>query len=842
MAEPHFLDAARRSKAVVKEAARLQIRMDAPDCITFAPDQTKSHNSFKRIFHVPALPEPKEAMYNFEWDIAKHEGREYVPPSSFVIGDDEELTPAQKIVQETRKEAASSAVAQDQEAQTPSETTKKSDVVHQEDSTTRKSSTEDNPMAQNDDDPSIESDELNNKQHQTMESEEASRPNESMPADSKQPESGQKVQQDVSEPVSDTQNDQVASSNEEAPHDEPKAAALDDVTTDTKDSASKQDSSEKAQNSCAEARNENEGHDKTAEGTDAPAHQTAQNKEEDPQQDPAATPNATEQEEKEPKDVDIGLDHQDAEKNEKDTGEAMEPLTLEANAHAKPEPEESHGSHSMDLPREPNLEQDSAEKQDPDASVTSKATGPSNDEEERVADDAAVLEKPQAPKDDKEAEATITEDSHSGTMTAKNTETISEGPSQKIEPTPAQQDQENESAEASEPNPDLAKPGKAMDDHPSKDAQAKANKNDVNDTASIMTRASTMSHYAPSVSAFSVMAEQSLSGKLDNLPAIVQKNLQVKDYKVPPSISSKDDGKKPWSSSTWSSNRAFEMLHQQPPGRDSGTQWASVNGVGDTTSSVSQNVTLDIISALFVPDPRPWRPYRFVRRTNPRQVLVMCAGTALSPQQIRSAEIAHRVASGNMKKEEAAKSLASYYSTTENTDLQAGLGFIYSPDKAICQALQEELDVSRVEKNFARRLERPEFPATTTRHRAALRSVIAALEYIRWEEEGFDKIVLATHHGWIVRGIAYDIWEWRQNGWRFMRNNPLGLPGESVPDRDLWELLDYVVRQYESIDCNCRFWHIPKSANQQAIALAEMGALKTNQQPGTVRWTKTKRA
>ncbi|WFD23693.1 hypothetical protein MEQU1_002387 [Malassezia equina] len=397
------------------------------------------------------------------------------------------------------------------------------------------------------------------------------------------------------------------------------------------------------------------------------------------------------------------------------------------------------------------------------------------------------------------------------------------------------------SSESSEAGSSKVEPTETTDhDVPKLETSETKHFKDSKDVTSVYTSGSTTSKYAPSVSAFSVMADRSLHGKLNNLPAEVQRNLHVKDYKIPPSINTKDDGKKPWDSSTWSSNRAFEMLNQQPKGRDSGSQWTAISGAGDTTSSISQEVTTDIIAALFVPDPRSWHPYRFVRRTNPRQVLVMCAGTALSPHQIKSTEVAHRVAAGMIPREEAAKSLASYYSTTENTNLQAGLGFIYSPDKAICDALHENFDATRVEKNFARRLERPEFPATTTRHRAALRSVIAALEYIRWEEEGFDKIVLATHHGWIVRGISHDIWEWRQNGWKFMRNSVLGLPGENVPDRDLWELLDYVVRQYESIDCNCRFWHIPKSANKEAIALAEMGALKTNQQPSTVRWTKSK--
>ena len=44
------------------------------------------------------------------------------------------------------------------------------------------------------------------------------------------------------------------------------------------------------------------------------------------------------------------------------------------------------------------------------------------------------------------------------------------------------------------------------------------------------------------------------------------------------------------------------------------------------------------------------------------------------------------------------------------------------------------------------------------------------------------------------------IWEWRQNNWRFTHDPSYSLPGGSVPDRDLWELLDYIVRQYELIE------------------------------------------
>ncbi len=86
-----------------------------------------------------------------------------------------------------------------------------------------------------------------------------------------------------------------------------------------------------------------------------------------------------------------------------------------------------------------------------------------------------------------------------------------------------------------------------------------------------------------------------------------------------------------------------------------------------------------------------------------------------------------------------------------------------------------------MEPNFSRRLERPPELATTTVRRAALRAALAALEFTRWEAEGFDKIVIATHHGWLVDGISRWIWEWRHNKWRLMAESPLGQIDEQVP-------------------------------------------------------------
>lgn len=104
------------------------------------------------------------------------------------------------------------------------------------------------------------------------------------------------------------------------------------------------------------------------------------------------------------------------------------------------------------------------------------------------------------------------------------------------------------------------------------------------------------------------------------------------------------------------------------------------------------------------------------------------------------------------------------------------------------------------------------------------------------------------------------IWEWRQNNWRFTHDAPGAIPGGDVPDRDLWELLDYVVRQYELIEYVVQ--HLNANPQLQLSILAypkqtkprssetfrarsskyhvtfNLYQAKTNQHFTTVRWTK----
>ncbi|WFD36023.1 hypothetical protein MCUN1_002894 [Malassezia cuniculi] len=390
-------------------------------------------------------------------------------------------------------------------------------------------------------------------------------------------------------------------------------------------------------------------------------------------------------------------------------------------------------------------------------------------------------------------------------------------------------------------------------DATTKDAQTdtQAPSSSKTDNAAHTSSTAAPSTYAPSIASVRTTQSQISNASAttvlsranpDGLSRQVRSHLKESTFKYPASIGNAKFKNQVWNAPTEVQLRSVELLSGHPEGRDPGTQWETVSGYGTESDSQIISGNVELISKLFVPDSRPWHPLRLVRRSDPRQVLLLCAGTALNSNQAKAAELALNIAKdGKSPIDMSKRSLASYFGSTENTTLRGGLGVVICPTPDLCNACDlpiSDKDKDRVELNFSRRLERPDYLHYTSRHRAALRSAVAALEYIRWEEEGFDKIVIATHHSWIVQGITRDIWEWRRNNWRLTRECALGGPGDDVPDRDLWELLDHVVRQYEEIDCNCRFWHIVKDANLDALRLAEIGALKNDQQPATVRWTR----
>ncbi|PWN48885.1 hypothetical protein IE53DRAFT_388898 [Violaceomyces palustris] len=399
------------------------------------------------------------------------------------------------------------------------------------------------------------------------------------------------------------------------------------------------------------------------------------------------------------------------------------------------------------------------------------------------------------------------------------------------------------------------------------------------DRASILTNQTANSQRSVS----SRMTALTLSAKDQGglLPGVVRSNMSITSSKIPPSVSGIDRANHPWNSTTRTSHRSLdrpsqrekqsgrlEFLDRNSVGRVPGPgevdlepDFAKENGVAQEAKSILSSrasvLTTDTsastvritgrkgggqhlkVEDVFLPDPRGWRPLRYVRKVDPRQLLLLCAGATLTPAEVEAYKVAASGATSALSSTSDYKSLAQSFGSSENTDLRAGLGFVFCPSKdprAILPSPRSDVfdDGSdgektsiktrrtarsttttsttasrisefygggeRVDANFSRRLERPAQFNRTTKRRAALRSVTAALEYNRWEEEGFDNIVIATHHEWIVTGISNDIWEWRWNDWKLTKQCQLGSPGEDVPDRDLWELLDKLVKDYEKIE------------------------------------------
>lgn len=425
----------------------------------------------------------------------------------------------------------------------------------------------------------------------------------------------------------------------------------------------------------------------------------------------------------------------------------------------------------------------------------------------------------------------------------------------------------------------------------------KSIKEKESDAASIATNA-TIASVESKMTTLTLTAERT-----QTVPVSVSANAVATPFRPPPSITGDAaHARTPWAASgNWTSHRMLDRVTEREKKlgitqSEEATQGRVPSAYEASLFATSSDaVTIQkarpggelLVEDLFVPDPRPWRPLRYVRKVDPRQMLILCAGAALTPGQVAAMKVgtsdtnsilttvasstgfsatdtasmyssiptdfsveATRKAMFGAGKLPDYKSLEAQLKTNTSAlvpthqaeEKRAGLGFVFCPthDLRSRQASHARLPSVVVEPNFSRRLERPPEFARSTLRRAALRSALAALEFSRWETEGFDKLVIATHHTWLVDGITRWIWEWRHNNWRIMSESPLGMVGEQVPDRDLWELLDKAVKGYEEIDCTVRFWKVSKEQNKVAVGLAQVGACKDNQQPGTVRWTKKK--
>jgi len=105
-----------------------------------------------------------------------------------------------------------------------------------------------------------------------------------------------------------------------------------------------------------------------------------------------------------------------------------------------------------------------------------------------------------------------------------------------------------------------------------------------------------------------------------------------------------------------------------------------------------------------------------------------------------------------------------------------------------------------------------------TGNRAELRAAVAALQVRFWPGEGFRRIVIGTDSDYVVTGACEWYSSWQQRGWRTSR-------GETVRNRDLWEMLFAEIEKWERMGIRVQFYLVKRELNTEADRCARRGAV-----------------
>ncbi|KAM0139825.1 hypothetical protein ACHAP3_002885 [Botrytis cinerea] len=173
--------------------------------------------------------------------------------------------------------------------------------------------------------------------------------------------------------------------------------------------------------------------------------------------------------------------------------------------------------------------------------------------------------------------------------------------------------------------------------------------------------------------------------------------------------------------------------------------------------------------------------HRFIRRTNPREILIYTDGSCLSNGLGGS---------------------------------RAGCSFVISPHHKLGFRLENSGPTGELH------------PQTS--NRAELRAVVAALEYRVWQGDSFGawvRLIIATDSEYVVLGATERINGWIQRGWRTST-------GTEVMNQDLWKRLIYYIKKAARPlrfsgpphGTAVEFWKIPREWNGEADAEAKRGA------------------
>lgn len=170
---------------------------------------------------------------------------------------------------------------------------------------------------------------------------------------------------------------------------------------------------------------------------------------------------------------------------------------------------------------------------------------------------------------------------------------------------------------------------------------------------------------------------------------------------------------------------------------------------------------------------------RFIRRNNPKQLLIYADGACLNNGQANP---------------------------------KAGWAFVFGPDDGLSRIVS-----ARLENKGPSGKE-----ATQTSNRAELRAVIGALCFRAWYGEGFAELVFATDSEYVAEGATSWVRRWVHNGWKTRA-------GGEVKNKDLWERLLGDIKLSNDRGLKIQFWRIPRALNEAADRAAKQGAAKEEQ-------------
>ncbi|RKF56771.1 putative rnase h domain protein [Erysiphe neolycopersici] len=173
--------------------------------------------------------------------------------------------------------------------------------------------------------------------------------------------------------------------------------------------------------------------------------------------------------------------------------------------------------------------------------------------------------------------------------------------------------------------------------------------------------------------------------------------------------------------------------------------------------------------------------HRFIRKTNPREILLYADGAC-----IRSSK----------------------------GGCAAGWAFVYRPS-----AYNEDGDLTHAG-TISGRLE-VKGPTgkiyAPTSNRAELRAAIAALQFLDWSEDcnrGWRSVVIATDSEYVTCSVTKWIADWEDTNWKLEDKS-------NVNNEDLWKLLLEEVRKYHAEGVKIAFWRIPRHCNKRAYEFAK---------------------